>query len=570
MDDHKKNVTIGTMVLLNLINFGIVGFWSFDGAVMLPFLQTRFGIENDVGGLIVGIGKFMIFLSMFYGVFSDKTQTRMGKRRPLMLLGGLICAPLIALIPHMPTVWSLVVVLTIIYFFMQFSSVPYFSLVPEVVPNEKLGTANAFFSAFGGIGTLIAYAVLFSIVYTTNKFLAFHILGAIHLVCTLITVFSVKEYIPEKLPPKEDKFKAIVMSVAEVARDIPKYKDLMIFLCSNLFFWLGLGIFVQFFTKFMEFYANVKAFHAGLLLGAIVIVSVILAVPVGIIGDKISRKMMTFAGMFIMFIGLIAGYFLIGPNSKVSGLDLSDFKVVETMAAKQGIDMSAADLSVFTKEAFAKPQDLNKDEMSDKKSDAMRWCLTAELENGECDKAVALVMGKDNAKLGGTVAALKKLNKFVVSETTKVLKVGMGVIAIAAIGMTICVVIMATILPTLMPESKMGLYMGFYSTITGLGQLISVVLGGFFIQMTLDRGITALGYRWMFLQGAFCMLIASIAVLSVPYIPKADEPTITDLEKQAEELARQIEKAQQGGGKGGKKQTGGARKPQQGKKKKKK
>ena len=67
--------------LANLINFGIVGFWSFDGAVMLPFLQTQFGIGNAVGGYIVGIGKLMmryalpdVFVLMIVGTIPDYVQ----------------------------------------------------------------------------------------------------------------------------------------------------------------------------------------------------------------------------------------------------------------------------------------------------------------------------------------------------------------------------------------------------------------------------------------------------------------------------------------------------------------
>ena len=566
MDAHKKNATIGTMVLLNLINFGLVGFWSFDGAVMLPFLQTQFGIGNAVGGYIVGIGKLMIALSFFFGVFSDKTVSRMGKRRPLMLLGGLISAPLIALIPHMTNIWALVAALTVCYFGIQFAAVPYFSLVPEVIPNEKLGTANAFFSAFGGIGTLLAYAVLFSIIYTSNKFLAFYVLAAVHLGCTLATVFSIKEFVPDKLPEPESRFKAMAMSLVDVARDLPKYRDLTIFLISNLFFWLGLGVFVQFFTKFMEFYANIPNEPAGYVLGAIVIVSVILAVPVGIIGDKISRKHMVFAGMLTMFAALVIAYFVIGPKSSVSNLDLGSPEVVASLAQQQKVDVSGADFSPFVKDQFVmdasgKKKDINEDGLPDKKSEAMRWCLNGGLDEKGCGAAVSAVMGADNPARENTLKAMLALNKHVTSETKGVIKIAFGVISFAAIGMTICVVIMATILPTLMPESKMGLYMGFYSTVTGLGQFLSVVIAGTIIQKTLTAGNEALGYRWMFIQGAVCMLIAAIVVISVPYIPKANEPTITELEKQGEELARQLDKAQQPG-KGGGKKSGGARPPQ--------
>ncbi len=524
--DQKKNVTIGTMVLLNVINFGIVAFWSFDGAIMPLFLTSKFGLSNIMISLIIDIGKFMIAISLFMGLFSDLTQMNWGKRRPLMLIGGLISAPLIALVPHMPSVWMLVAVISVVYFGMQFSAVPFYALVPEVVPNEKLGTANAFFSVFGGVGTLVSYVVLLSIVYKMNKPLAFYVLAGAILVGTLVSVFSIKETLPVEPPKKTNKSKAMLNCIFDIARDLPKLPELSWFMLANLFFWLALGAFLVYFTKFMEYYVNVPGTKAGLVLGVVVVVSILLAVPVGILGDKLNRKKYLFVGMSIIFVGLLAGYILIGPSSPVSGYDLTKKKSVIEIADKLGFDMAGVDLSAFTSEKFNPPFDANKDGLTDdKKSDVMRWCLNGDIDKKVCNAAVAKVMGSDNEALATTTKAFESLCKIISKHTTQVLFIAMGVIFFAAIGLTICFVIMAAILPTLMPEDKMGLYMGFYSSVIGIGQLLSVFIAGLAIDFTLKS--SALGYRWVFFQGTLCMFLAAITLLRVPYIPNAKDPTIT-------------------------------------------
>lgn len=529
----KLSITLGGMVLLNVINLGLTGFWAFDGAIMPLYLTSKFGLSNSTIGLILGIGKFMIVLSMFFGLFSDLTQMKWGKRRPLMLLGGLISAPLIALLPHMTALPLLIAILTICYFGIQLAAVPYFSLVPEVVPNEKLGTANAFFSIFGGVGTLLAYAFILSVVYKSNKNMAFYVIAVLHLIGTLVSVFAVKEHLPE--PKKVDKTKIMLSSISEIIADIPKYPSIFKFLLSNLFFWLGLGAFVVFFTKFMEYYVNIPGEIAGYVLGTVVGVSILLAVPVGLLGDKINRKTMTSVGMLIVFVGLLLGYILIGPSSTVSGLDLADSTVVAKIAALNGFDTSAADLTVFANEEFDPPADVNNDEMNDKKSDILRWCLNGTLvddkESGDlaCRKAVSVLLGENADTLDSTAGVLGDLGKVIQAQTKKVLIISFGIIAIAAIGLTICFVIMATILPTLMPDGKMGLYMGFYSTVTGLGQLISLTLAGIIIDATINN--SALGYRWIFIQGSAFMLVAILALKKVPYIPTATQPTISDMER---------------------------------------
>ncbi len=526
--DQKKNVKLITMVLLNVINFGLVAFWSFDGAIMPLFLTTKFGLSNIAISLIIDIGKFMIFISLLMGLFSDLSQYSWGKRRPLMLVGGLISAPLIACIPHMPNVWSLVIVMTIIYFNIQFAAVPFFALVPEVVPNEKLGTANAFFSVFGGIGTLVSYVVVLSIVYKINKPLAFYVLAASHLAGTLITVLFIKEFLPEK-PKHINKFAVMVKSIGEMFTELPKLPDLSWFMLSNLFFWLGLGAFLVYFTKFVEYYVNIPGTKAGIVLGVVVIVSIGLAVPVGILGDKFSRKKFVFCGMMTIFLGLLAGYFLIGPTSKVSGYNLAEKDSVLKLASVYNYDMGGAELSAFKDEKFTPLYDANNDGLNDdKKADVMRWCLNGDISSDVCAKGVEKVIGAGNKAVEPTVKSFEDMNKLISKETHKVLILSFIIIAFAAIGLTICFVIMAAILPTLMPEDKMGLYMGFYSSVTGLGQFLSVIIAGFMIDKTLAANIGALGYRWVFFQGTICLLIAALVLLRVPYIPNAKDPTITD------------------------------------------
>ncbi len=528
--DSKKNVTLMQMIVLNVINLGITGFISFDGAAMPLYLTQQFGLNNSQIGMLLGIGKVMIALSMFFGLYSDLTWFKWGKRRPIMLIGGLLSAPLIALVPHVGALWMLIIMMVVYYFGVQFAAIPYYALVPEVVPNEKLGTANAFFSIFGGLGTAIAYAVLLGVVYKADKPLAFLILGVMHLVCTLTTVFLTKEYTPETKPEKVNRVKALLMSPVEIFKDMPKYPSLAVFLLSNLFFWISLGAFVVFFTKFMEYYVNIPGTKAAFVLAAVVVVSIVFAVPVGVIGDKLNRKMLCAVGMFMIFGGLLTGYFLIGPGSVVSAKDLTKISDVTRLAEQYGIDQNGATLDVFPNTAFdGKGIDVNDDGMKDKKADVMRWCLNGALDAKQCATAVAKVIPTSDPAYKPTVKFFDLMAKDIQKYTNKVLVISFVVISFTAIGLTVCFLIMAAILPTIMPEEKMGLYIGFNTTVTGIGNLISLVLAGFVMDLTMK--LPALGYRWMFVQGALFMLLAAITILRAPYIPNAKDPTISDIEK---------------------------------------
>jgi len=112
---------------------------------------------------------------------------------------------------------------------------------------------------------------------------------------------------------------------------MPKYKDLTLFMGMNFFLWVGLQGFVKFFTRFMDADVGVPAAKASLLLGAIPVVAIVCAVPIGILADRISRKGMFIAGLIGAIVAMIAGFLLIR--------DMTSAGIIVTVAAIAIIDV---------------------------------------------------------------------------------------------------------------------------------------------------------------------------------------------------------------------------------------
>ena len=156
-----KTVTkIHQMIMLNIINIGLVVFWSVDGAFMTNYLTKKefcfspFGMTDFGASVVLYIGQFMVMLGLLFGYWSDRTRTKMGKRKPYMLGGAIAVAVLYSMIPFVNSLALVVALQIVVYFFLVLMSIPYYSLIPDVTPADKLSTCNAFFSLFGAIGTI--------------------------------------------------------------------------------------------------------------------------------------------------------------------------------------------------------------------------------------------------------------------------------------------------------------------------------------------------------------------------------------------------------------------------------
>jgi Na+/melibiose symporter-like transporter len=73
-----------------LLGFGFLGvsvIWSLYNAYMPIFLQERFHLSATATGWVMTIDNLLaILLLPFLGALSDRTRTRLGRRRPYILV----------------------------------------------------------------------------------------------------------------------------------------------------------------------------------------------------------------------------------------------------------------------------------------------------------------------------------------------------------------------------------------------------------------------------------------------------------------------------------------------------
>ena len=162
----------------------------------LPLMYREFFDSTAAIGLLMGTDNLVgLLLIPIVGAWSDRVNSRLGRRLPFMLVAVPIAALSFAGIPYAANVlWTLIVVEIVFTAAMHSYRGPVISLMPDHVPPERRSTGNGIINLMGGAGVLIAFGGL-SLLYDIDPRLPFGI-GAVILVVTLGVVYLSAERHP--------------------------------------------------------------------------------------------------------------------------------------------------------------------------------------------------------------------------------------------------------------------------------------------------------------------------------------------------------------------------------------
>lgn len=85
--NYKKTMFIG------LAFFSITMFWQTYDSIIAKILIDKFGLSQGLSGLIMALDNLLaIFMLPLFGLLSDRTKSRLGRRTPYILVGTVIAA----------------------------------------------------------------------------------------------------------------------------------------------------------------------------------------------------------------------------------------------------------------------------------------------------------------------------------------------------------------------------------------------------------------------------------------------------------------------------------------------
>jgi maltose/moltooligosaccharide transporter len=196
------------------MSFGFLGIqmgFALQNSNMSRIFQTLGANIDDIPILWVAAPLTGLIIQPIIGYFSDRTWTKLGRRKPYFLVGAILASAALFIMPNSPLLWFAAGMLWIMDASINVSMEPFRAFVGDNLPESQRTQGFAMQSFFIGIGAYVASKLPLLLTYLNVKNEAplgiipdsvkysFYIGGVAFLITVLWTVFTSKEYSPEEM-----------------------------------------------------------------------------------------------------------------------------------------------------------------------------------------------------------------------------------------------------------------------------------------------------------------------------------------------------------------------------------
>jgi len=315
-----EKLSLGKKIGYGIGDTGANVFFTIIAIWLMYYFTDVVGLDPKFTALAFLLGKlFDAVIDPAIGLISDKTKSKMGRRRPYILIGAFTSLITMAVLFRAPGlqgqialfVWAIIAYFTACLAH-SLIAIPYSSLTPELTTDyDEMTNLNGWRMFFAMIGTLLG-AIVFGIIVKSHtkapidEKTAFSaagiIFGFLILIVSLITFFSIKE--KEITPDKEDIKSG--KSIGECFKNKP-YLNILLTWTFNV---IGITLI----TAIQPYYFKYVLNREEAVVGSFVVIFfiAILFIPLWVFASKkIGKKNAYSLGLFLLVIGIIC-LFLFG------------------------------------------------------------------------------------------------------------------------------------------------------------------------------------------------------------------------------------------------------------------
>lgn len=354
------------VILVGMAFFLITAFWQAYDAIIPLILTNHFGLPQAASGAVMSIDNVLaVFLLPLFGAFSDKVNTKYGKRTPFIVIGTLAAVvSFVALtlidnyqlakvieagIPNMkniadvagatdtmteiirqktveltianplPLIGFIATLLVVLLAMATFRS-PAVALMPDITVKPLRSKANAIINLTGTAGGILV--LVLGMVFATSKKTYMQYTGyviavvSIMLVGLIVFLLGVKEKQWAQEMEEESRRLGIDGTDSEdgESKNVSKRrlsraerKSLLLILASVALWYVGYNSIT---SKYSVYATNILGFDFNLTLIIAQAAAIVSYIPVGIIASKVGRKKSILAGVLILASAFFIGNFI--------------------------------------------------------------------------------------------------------------------------------------------------------------------------------------------------------------------------------------------------------------------
>lgn len=307
--------------LVGLAFLSISAFWQLYDNLVPLILTNTFGMGETLRGVIMAADNVLaLFLLPFFGGLSDKTNTRLGRRTPYIIVGTAIAVFFMLFLPMSEQKNNLslfLVGLGVVLLAMGSYRSPAVALMPDLTPKPLRSKANAVINlmgALGGVFTLVMVKVLIPAEDRPNYLPVFASVAMLMVVAVVLLVLTVRERRLSAEVAAMDREEVPAHAAAadpSAGRKLPPdVKRSLIFLLISVFAWFMAYNAVT--TAFSSYALEVWGLKGGDFADCLMVATVaavISYIPVGFIAGRIGRKKTILIGILLMGAAYVAGFF---------------------------------------------------------------------------------------------------------------------------------------------------------------------------------------------------------------------------------------------------------------------
>ena len=286
------------------------------GSSTHPLAGLAIGVITTAGVLIA------ILVQPTMGSISDYTRSRLGRRKPYILIGtamDLIFLSFAAWAFWNENYWAFVGAVALLQFSSNFAQGPYQGYIPDLVPGRQVGIASGLLGAANIAGNLLGpgLAILFVAILpvalgfpeiTLGLFAA---IGVVEVTTVLITVF----FVPDRPAPPTTKTMR-ERALGAWGTDLLENRDYIWLLVSRLFVLTALVSLQAFAVFFLENAHQMDPNQAQSsqfpIILTVAVAALLSAVPGGWISSRIGRKPVLYVAIALGVVGALV--LAIGPE----------------------------------------------------------------------------------------------------------------------------------------------------------------------------------------------------------------------------------------------------------------
>ncbi len=281
------------LVFFSMGLFAVQTFWGFLGATLPLFLIELTPSETVVGLVLSASGIFGIAMPIAAGTMSDRLRWRLGRRKPFIAAGWIVVVIVLAVLPYAASLSAAIPLILILFAAFFFTMGPYFAFLADISPPERRGRAAGVMFLVGGTGVIL-FLLFGAPLWDSDRRLVFLWTSVVIVVSVTILFIGVPE-------PPDTRGEGPHPGMLQM---ITGDRRIRTFFTAMIFWWTGIWMVNFFFViaaKDLLSATNQQAFFALLLTTA---TYVVLAFPVGVLGDRIGHRPVLMGGLLILFLVL--------------------------------------------------------------------------------------------------------------------------------------------------------------------------------------------------------------------------------------------------------------------------